>query len=193
MNNIHMILAATLDGVIGYREKGSNGRYLPWKKLSADMKRFAELTTGHIVVMGRKTWETLPEKYRPLPNRENIILTRDQNYTISGGLVFNSLFDILQYAKLNPEKKVWIMGGAEIYNAFEKHCTEIHMTIIIHDLVSDTDVENQVSFLPNVRNFTMVSNLTVPADENNEFHSEYIVFKRKEKIVTGSSDVAGGC
>ena len=179
-----MILAASIDGVIGYKKPGSNGRYLPWKKLSADMKRFAELTTGGVVVMGRPTWETIPENFRPLPNRKNGIVTRDPEYTTSDDvLVFNSVDDILQYAKLNPEKKMWIIGGAEIYELLEKYCTEIHMTIVFCDSAIDTNDENLVKFLPDVRDFERLSNLTVFADEKNEFDSEYIVFRRKQKAV----------
>lgn len=193
MNNIHMILAVTIDGVIGYREKGPNGRFLPWKKMSADMKRFAELTTGHIVVMGRKTWETLPVKYRPLPNRENRVLTKDSKYTISEPdvRVVNSVFDVLQYARLNPDKKIWIIGGAEIYKLFQKHCIEIHMTMVSCE--TDSNDKNLVHYLPDVRDFTAIPSPTVFADENNEFDSLYIVFRRKERVLEKNLDVVVGC
>jgi dihydrofolate reductase len=188
-----MILAVTLNYVIGFKEKGSNGRFLPWKKMSTDKTRFSELTTNGIVIMGRKTWETLPTKFKPLPNRENWILTTDQDYTISGGLVFNSVEDILQYAKLNhPGKELSIIGGAEIYNLFQKDADEIHITFVECETTTE-DAENLVVFTPDLTDFERVSEVLVPADENNEYSSKYVVFRRKEKVFTGASDVRVGC
>lgn len=85
---------------------GSNGKLL-WH-IPEDLAHFKELTTGKTVVMGRKTWESLPKK--PLPNRRNIVITRDKNYKIQGGEIYHSLLEILK------EGNICIIGGGEIYD-----------------------------------------------------------------------------
>ena len=82
--------------------------------LPADMKFFKETTTGHVVVMGRKNFESIPEKYRPLPNRENVVLTRNKDYSAPNCLVFHSIEDCIAHYS-SKEKKVFIIGGGEIY------------------------------------------------------------------------------
>ncbi len=84
--------------------------------LPADMKFFKETTLGHIVVMGRKNWDSIPEKYRPLSGRENVVLTRNTDFTLDSALVFNSLEDALAHFQHENERIVFIIGGGEIYN-----------------------------------------------------------------------------
>jgi dihydrofolate reductase len=83
--------------------------------LPADMKFFRETTTNNIVVMGRKNWDSIPSKYRPLPNRENVILTRNNNFEAGNAYVFHSLEECLKYYKNETERIVYIIGGGEIY------------------------------------------------------------------------------
>ena len=83
------------DGAIGF-EGG-----MPWH-LPEDMRRFKELTVSHPVIMGRKTWESLSPKYRPLPNRDNIVVSRDPAYTAPGATVVDSLDDALDLARRKP-------------------------------------------------------------------------------------------
>lgn len=93
--------------------------------LPADMKFFRETTTGHIVVMGRKNWDSIPEKFRPLPNRENVVLTRNTDYLASGARVFHSLQDCLSYFSGEDQKDVFIIGGGEIYRqALDQRCID---------------------------------------------------------------------
>jgi dihydrofolate reductase len=93
--------------------------------LPADMKFFRETTTGHIVVMGRKNWDSIPEKFRPLPNRENVVLTRNTDYLASGARVFHSLQDCLSYFSGEDQKDVFIIGGGEIYRqALDLKCID---------------------------------------------------------------------
>lgn len=97
------------------RERGiGKNNDLMWH-LPADMKFFRETTTGHIVVMGRKNWDSIPEKFRPLPNRENVILTRNEHFTEENALVFHSLEKCLDWYSGEDEKIVFIIGGGEIY------------------------------------------------------------------------------
>ena len=86
--------------------------------LPADMKFFKESTLDNIVVMGRKNFESIPEKYRPLSRRENVILTRNKNYKAEGCLVFNSIKVLLKHYENEEERTMFIIGGGEIYKQF---------------------------------------------------------------------------
>jgi len=102
---INLIWAQSTNGVIG-RDGG-----LPWH-LPEDMAHFAKLTTGHTVVMGRATWQSLPERARPLPNRRNIVLTRTPGYEASGAEVAGSLSEALN----ETTGQVWVIGGAQVFD-----------------------------------------------------------------------------
>jgi dihydrofolate reductase len=107
---------------------GKNGT-LPWK-LKEDMKHFRELTTGdgqNAVVMGRKTWESIPEKFRPLPNRHNVVLTKNKNATTPGRwFQMSKLEDALKY----EGGHVFVIGGGTVYSEAIEHpaCAEIVIT-----------------------------------------------------------------
>lgn len=98
--HLGLIWAQSTSGIIG-RAGG-----IPWH-LPEDLARFKELTIGHPVVMGRLTWESLPEKVRPLPGRRNVVLTRDGGYRAPGADVVTSLEPDLDTA--------WVIGGAQIF------------------------------------------------------------------------------
>lgn len=108
--------------------------------LPADMNFFKETTKNQIVVMGRKNYDSIPEKYRPLPNRLNIILTRNKDFKADNCLVFNSLNECLEYFKNEKERKVFIIGGGEIYKmALESNCLdEMFITYIDGVFGADT-------------------------------------------------------
>jgi len=105
--NAELVLVAAVakNGVIG------NANALPWH-LPEDLKHFKELTTGHSVIMGRKTWESLPERFRPLPGRHNIVVTRNPAYAAPGATVVHSLEEAL---KVGAGGTVFVIGGAELY------------------------------------------------------------------------------
>lgn len=83
--------------------------------LPKDMRFFKDTTQGQIVVMGRKNYDSIPEKYRPLPNRLNVVLTRNENFDAPNCLVFHSLEECLSHFKEESERIVFIIGGGEIY------------------------------------------------------------------------------
>jgi dihydrofolate reductase len=100
-----VIAAVAGNGVIGL------GNRLPWH-LPADLKHFRALTMGHTVIMGRKTWESLPDKFRPLPGRRNVVVTRNGAYRTEGATVVTSLPAALAAA---TGEEAFVIGGAELY------------------------------------------------------------------------------
>ena len=101
--------------------------------LHDDLKNFKRVTGGHTVVMGHKTWESLSVK--PLPNRKNIILTRQSNATFAGGIASLSLTNVLEAC--SEDEKVFIIGGAEIYKQFIGIADRLMITHIQHRFISD--------------------------------------------------------
>ncbi len=85
---------------------------LPWR-LPEDMKRFKELTTGHTVLMGRKTWESIPQKFRPLPDRKNVVITRQTDYAVPEGVEVHGT--IQSALARHTNEHIFVIGGAEIY------------------------------------------------------------------------------
>lgn len=108
--------------------------------LPADMKFFKESTSGQIVVMGRKNYDSIPERFRPLPNRENVVLTRNTDFTAEGCLVFHSLETCLDHYKNETERTVFIIGGGEIYRqALVLDCVdELFITHVAKTYGADT-------------------------------------------------------
>jgi dihydrofolate reductase len=118
-------------------EIGKNNDLL-WH-LPRDMKFFKETTAGQIVVMGRKNWESIPEKFRPLPNRENIILTRNADYKAEGATVITS-YDEIPHAVQNHKKTCFIIGGAQVYDLAlqEDYLNEMYITYVDESFGADT-------------------------------------------------------
>lgn len=130
---INIIVAMSTNFVIG-KENG-----LPWH-LPTDMKYFKETTNGHTVVMGRKCWESIPEKFRPLSNRNNIVMSRDKNYDANGATVSDDLEHIL-ISHENSDKQVFIIGGAELYKEAFKYATKVYLTQIYANIEGDIYLE----------------------------------------------------
>ena len=108
--------------------------------LPADMKFFKETSTGHIVVTGRKNYDSIPERFRPLPNRENAVLTRNADYEAPGALIFSSLEECLKHYENETERTVFIIGGGQIYKeAMELNVLdEMYITHVDHVYGADT-------------------------------------------------------
>ena len=106
-----------------------------------DMKFFRTETTGKVVVMGRKTLETFPNKM-PLKNRTNIVLTANQDYEVKGALVFHTMEEVLEELKNYPSEDIYIIGGASIYRQFLPYCKAAHVTKIDYAYEADTYFPN---------------------------------------------------
>ena len=123
---VGLIWAQSSSGVIG-----RNGG-IPWQ-LPEDLVRFKDLTMGHTVVMGRRTWESLPAKVRPLPGRRNVVLTRQADYLADGATVAGALD-----AALTTED-TWVIGGSEIYHLALPAATCCRVTEVEIDLRLEDD------------------------------------------------------
>lgn len=147
---VSAIVAVSENNVIG------KDNDLIWK-LPRDMKHFKETTTGHYIIMGRKTFES---NGRPLPNRTNVIITRDKNYTAESCIVVNSLDDALEEAKNDTE--AFIIGGGIIYELAMPFIDRIYLTKIHHSFDGDTyfpeinmeewDIKEERKFEPDEKN-----------------------------------------
>lgn len=128
MTRIHMIFARAANGVIG------RDNTIPWR-LPEDMARLKRLTTGWPVIMGRKTWDSLPAKFRPLPGRANIVITRQPDWKDQGAETAVSLADALTQCASSAE--VWILGGAQIYAQAMPLADRIEVTEIAENIEGD--------------------------------------------------------
>jgi dihydrofolate reductase len=115
---------------------GKDGQLL-WS-IPEDLKRFKQLTDGHPVIMGRKTWESLPERFRPLPNRTNIVVSRDSSYEATGAVVATSLVEAFEKAlSAFGAEEVFVIGGAQIYTEALPFATRLYLTAINEEKEGD--------------------------------------------------------
>ena len=105
---------------------------LPWH-LPEDLALFRALTLGSTVVMGRRTWESLPSRVRPLPGRSNVVLTSRPNWSADGASVARSVEEVVRSAA-----DIWVIGGASVYTAFLPHASEVVVTDIDASIACDT-------------------------------------------------------
>ena len=106
-------------------------------RIPQDMKYFRSMTTGHVGVMGRKTLESFPES-KPLPNRVNIVLTRDQGYQAPGALVVHSMEELKEELKKYSGEEIFVIGGGQIYRELLPLCDKAYVTKV--DRAFDADV-----------------------------------------------------
>lgn len=123
---IGMIWAQSGGRVIG------NAGAMPWQ-LPEDARHFRDVTTGHTVLMGRKTWDSLPERFRPLPGRANVVITTQPTWEAAGAQVAHSLPDALA-----AHPQCWIIGGAALYEAGLAAADRLEVTEIDHVFDGDT-------------------------------------------------------
>lgn len=126
---VSLVAALARGGVIG------RGGALPWH-LPEDLARFRELTMGHPVVMGRRTWDSLPARFRPLPGRRNVVVTRDDTWAADGAERASSLDDALELLADAPQ--AFVIGGAELFAAALPLADELLLTEIDAEFEGDT-------------------------------------------------------
>lgn len=126
---VGLIWAQTVDGVIGA------GNTIPWR-LPEDVAHFKATTLGHPVVMGRRTWDSLPPRFRPLPGRRNVVVTRDPQWTAEGADRAGSVAEALELTAESPE--TWVIGGGEIYRAALAYATTLSVTEVETEVDGDT-------------------------------------------------------
>ena len=157
---ISLIVAIAQNNVIGGDNK------LLWH-ISDDLKRFKKITSGNTIVMGRKTFESLP---RVLPNRKHIILTRDKNYTVDNPYVevIHNINDIINNFKNSPVE-VFIIGGGEIYNQFINYADKIYLTKVFKNFEGDTT-------LPEIdyNNWNITFDSEIFTDEKSNINYQFI-------------------
>jgi dihydrofolate reductase len=161
---ISIIAAMAENRVIGINNT------LPWR-LPADLRHFRQLTTGHHVIMGRRNYESIGS---PLPDRTNIIVTRNPSYQAPGCQVKHSLVDALQNTQNDPE--VFIIGGAEIYRQAIGDADRIYLTLVHAEISGDT-------FFPELdaRKWHEISRTRHEADEKNPYAYSFVTYDRKNR------------
>jgi dihydrofolate reductase len=153
---INLIWAQNFDGGIG-----ENGE-LPWH-ISEDLKNFKKITLNSIIIMGRKTWDSLP--FKPLPNRRNIVLSKNKIKNVE---VYHNIDECLDVLKKEAISKVFIIGGASIYKLFFNHASQLHITFINiqsnsldtffpinHDIIKQNFIQKSAVKLTEQANYTV--------------------------------------
>lgn len=143
---------------------------LPWR-LSADLKRFRELTMGHHIVVGRKTFESIG---KPLPGRRMIVVTRDRSYRAEGCDVAHSVEDAIRLARERSESEIFICGGAEIYAQSIEIADRMYLTLVDAEVAADT-------FFPEFdkQEWSERESCYHPADEKNQYPFSFELMVRK--------------
>lgn len=140
-----------------------------------DMKMFRELTTGNVVVLGRKTLETFPNG-QPLKNRTNIILSRNKGYEVNGATVVHSVEELLEELKKYDSEEIYVIGGDSIYKQMLPYCDTAHVTKIDHAYEAD-------SYFPNL-DTDPAWEVTADSEEQVYFDLTYhfVKYERKNKV-----------
>jgi dihydrofolate reductase len=157
---ITLIVAAGTNNEIGKNNK------LIWH-LSNDLKRFKKITSGHSIIMGRKTFESFP---KALPNRTNIVITRDKEYKAENAVVVNSLEQAIEYTK--EDQQPFIIGGGEIYKQALGIAHKLELTRVHESFEADT-------FFPELNNsWKETAKEDCYKDENHKYDYSYITYER---------------
>ena len=162
---ISIIVAIAQNGAIGY--KGDLIYHL-----SADLKRFKELTTGHTIIMGRRTFESLPKG--ALPNRRNIVLTKQKGVSYPGAEVYTSIDEAL--SRCSRDEKVYIIGGAQVYNQALSMADELEITLV-HDTPAQAD-----TFFPEFgsdKTWHLINREDHDPDDKNPFPYSFLTYRRR--------------
>ena len=164
---ISIIVAISKNNAIG------KDNQLIWN-LPKDMKFFMDTTLGHPVIMGRKNFESIPEKYRPLKNRTNIIITRNKNYEALNCKVVHSIEESLKCMDFGKEE-VFVIGGGEIYRQALDHADILDLTLVHHSF------EDADTFFPPIdfNKWKEINREDFKADETHDFDYSFVTYQKK--------------
>lgn len=160
---ISFIVAMDKNRVIGKENQ------LPWH-LPADLQFFKRVTSGHVIVMGRKTYESIG---KPLPNRTNVIITRQADFQAEGCLVFHDVDSLM--AHFSKEEELFVIGGAEIFSLFMPNVDRMYITLINHEFEGDT-------YFPEIdgSEWEIIHQEKGVRDEKNPYDYSFITWQRRE-------------
>ncbi|MFZ1808726.1 MAG: dihydrofolate reductase [Cyclobacteriaceae bacterium] len=166
---ISLIAALAQNRVIGKEND------LPWR-LPDDMKYFMQTTSGHHVLMGRKNYDSLPDKFKPLPNRTNIVVTRQSNFEAVGCTIVSSIEQGIEIASKNKEEELFVIGGAQIYKQSLERADYLYLTEINAEIEGDT-------FFPEIdpAKWSEVSRKPHAIDEKHRYSFDFVIYKRNHK------------
>ena len=175
--SIHLVAAMTRDRVIGH-----NGA-MPWH-LPRDLKHFKEVTLGHPVVMGRKTFESIIQSLgKPLPGRLNVVISRSNPTVPEGVMVYPSIDEALSALAGRDEEVVDVIGGGEIYALTLPMADRLYLTLI------DTKIEGDTWFpVIDERHWQVRDTETHPADEANAYAMTFVTFDKVQTVGDGLAD-----
>ena len=158
--------------IVAMDEKRGIGKHgkLPWR-LPADMKRFRELTMGHHMIVGRKTFDSIG---KPLPGRQTIVVTRNRSFRAEGCMVAGSVGDALALAREGGDPEVFVLGGAEIYAQVLDEAERVYLTQVHAEVDADT-------FFPEWEPDAWIEtqNVYQPADDKNQYAFTFKLLERK--------------
>jgi len=140
-SRIGLIWAEAHDGVIG----AQGG--MPWH-VPEDLAHFKRTTLGAPVVMGRRTWESFPARFRPLPGRRNIVVTRQEDWGDAGAERAASLEAALALAGAADPEWIWVIGGGQLYREALPHADRLEVTELDLDVVGDTQAPDRSAWIP---------------------------------------------
>ena len=141
-------------------------------RIPEDQKFFRQTTTGHVVVMGRKTLESFPNKI-PLPNRVNIVLTKNQAYQAKDAIIVHSVEELFEVLKNYEDKEIFVIGGQSIYEQLLPYCDVAHVTKIDYSYEAD-------AYFPNLDKMPEWE-IVADSDEHTYFDLEYTFYKYERK------------
>lgn len=162
---ISLLVAMDRNHVIGYEND------MPWH-LPKDLKHFKEKTTGHTMIMGRKTFDSIG---RVLPNRKNIILTQQKDYRINGADIIHSLDEVYEREKQNPNEELFIIGGGNLFKQVLPYADRMYITKIDEKFAGDT-------YFPtfNQSNWVLTKEEKGIKDDKNPYNYYFLQYDRRK-------------
>jgi dihydrofolate reductase len=178
---VQLVAAVARNGVIG------DGQDMPWR-IPEDMAHFRRVTAGCPVIMGRRTWESLPPRFRPLPGRRNVVLTRQAGWRAEGAEVACDLQAAIARALTPPPQsgRVCVVGGAEVYAAALPLADELMLTEIDRDFDGVTRFPGWSD-----ADFTEIERETVQPAPPNDFTIAFVRYRRTARLEVGDGSVNG--